>query len=273
YALRESLQVGLCILRLHLECRPVGPTRTTRSDKPSRMAPRSVSNSAACRVSGLGTAFVLALALGACAEDNGSDTPTDPTPRTPVPDGSGAPTGPASSPSQQPTGPTATTPMQPSGPTGTGPGGSSVPGGTATVGPSGPSGPSGPGGSGPSGPSPGAGGMSGMGPVSGGEGGATAGGEGGAGGMGPSAGGAGPSGEGGADPGPGPVSTECTRELLDGLIDDYFAALSAGDPSTLPLAAGVKFTENAEETEIGTTDFWQDAGDVKHSQRALDTTA
>jgi hypothetical protein len=71
----------------------------------------------------------------------------------------------------------------------------------------------------------------------------------------------------------GAPSGDCTRELLDGLLDDYFAALSAGDPSTLPLAAGVKFTENAQEREIGTTDFWMDAGEVKHSQRALDTEA
>jgi len=55
-------------------------------------------------------------------------------------------------------------------------------------------------------------------------------------------------------------------------LDDYFEALSAGDPSTLPLAADVKFTENAETLELGMTDFWQNAGDVKYSQRLLDTT-
>jgi hypothetical protein len=60
---------------------------------------------------------------------------------------------------------------------------------------------------------------------------------------------------------------------LDGLLDDYFAALSAGDPSNLPLSAGLKFTENAQETEIGTTDFWMNAGDTKYSQRLLDTEA
>lgn len=65
---------------------------------------------------------------------------------------------------------------------------------------------------------------------------------------------------------------ECTREFLDGLLADYLAALSAGDASSLPLAADVKFTENAEELEIGTTDFWMNAGDTKHVQAALDTT-
>lgn len=70
-----------------------------------------------------------------------------------------------------------------------------------------------------------------------------------------------------------PTSTECTRELLDGLMDDYLAALSAGDPSSLPLADDLKFTENAQTVEIGSTPFWMNAGDAKYSQRALDTTA
>jgi hypothetical protein len=71
----------------------------------------------------------------------------------------------------------------------------------------------------------------------------------------------------------GAPSSECTRALLDGLLDDYFAALSAGVPSTLPLAANLKFTENAEIAQIGMTDFWMNAGDTKYSQRALDTQA
>ncbi|WP_437940068.1 hypothetical protein [Sorangium sp. So ce341] len=99
-----------------------------------------------------------------------------------------------------------------------------------------------------------------------------------------STGGAGPSGgtsggggagaaTGGASGSGGAPGGDCTRELLDGLLDDYFAALAAGDPSSLPLADGVKFTENAVQAEIGTTDFWKNAGEVKHSQRALDTEA
>lgn len=71
----------------------------------------------------------------------------------------------------------------------------------------------------------------------------------------------------------GAPSGECTRALLDELLNDYFAALSAGDPSSLPLAANVKFTENAEVSEVGETDFWMNAGDAKYSQRALDTKA
>jgi hypothetical protein len=86
-------------------------------------------------------------------------------------------------------------------------------------------------------------------------------------------GGSGGAGAGGASGSGGAPSGECTRTLLDGLLDDYFAALGAGDPSSLPLAANLKFTENAVEAEIGTTDFWMSAGDTKYSQRALDTEA
>jgi len=78
---------------------------------------------------------------------------------------------------------------------------------------------------------------------------------------------------GGASGSGGAPSTECTRALLDGLLDDYFEALSAHDPSSLPLAATVKFTENAQASQLGSTPFWKNAGAVKHSQRALDTTA
>jgi len=69
----------------------------------------------------------------------------------------------------------------------------------------------------------------------------------------------------------GTTSTECTRELLDGSLDAYFSALAAGDPSSLPLAASVKFTENAEQSEIGTAGLWMNAGAVVYSQRLLDT--
>jgi hypothetical protein len=54
-------------------------------------------------------------------------------------------------------------------------------------------------------------------------------------------------------------------------LDDYLAALASGDPSSLPLAPDLKFTENAQPTEIGTSGFWTNAGAVKYSQSALDT--
>src|SRR5688572_5380567 len=82
-------------------------------------------------------------------------------------------------------------------------------------------------------------------------------------------GGAGGSSSGGV--GGGAPSGECTRALLDGLLDGYFKALAAGDPSTLPLSADVKVTENAKATAVGKTDLWMKAAETKHSQRSLDT--
>ena len=39
---------------------------------------------------------------------------------------------------------------------------------------------------------------------------------------------------------------------LSGLLDEYYAALAAGDPGRLPLAADVKFTENGQRIAVGT---------------------
>lgn len=64
---------------------------------------------------------------------------------------------------------------------------------------------------------------------------------------------------------------ECTRELLKSTTDAYFEAMAAHDPSTLPLAADVKFTENGEESELGAEGLWPMAGEVKHTHSALDT--
>ncbi len=78
-------------------------------------------------------------------------------------------------------------------------------------------------------------------------------------------------GPGGAGP-DGPADTgECTREKLQSAVDAYFEALGAGDPSTLPLAAGAKFTENGEEMEIGSGGLWTDAGPLAYSHSAFDT--
>jgi len=103
---------------------------------------------------------------------------------------------------------------------------------------------------------------------------AAAGGAGGSnGGVGAPSGGGGGVTSGGAAGAGGAPSGECTRALLDGLLDQFFSALSAGDPSSLPLAPTVKFTENAQSSTIGATEFWKNAGDTKYSQRALDTQA
>ena len=47
--------------------------------------------------------------------------------------------------------------------------------------------------------------------------------------------------------GNGPYS----REYLQGVADDYLAAMVAGDPSTLTLSDSLKYTENAVEMKVG----------------------
>ena len=45
--------------------------------------------------------------------------------------------------------------------------------------------------------------------------------------------------------------TTCDRSCMTGLVDQYLAALVKHDPSGLPLAKGVRFTENTAEIPIG----------------------
>jgi hypothetical protein len=90
----------------------------------------------------------------------------------------------------------------------------------------------------------------------------------GAGGGGMSAGGGGASATAGT--GGGGSSAACTRELLEGTIDAYFKALAAHDPSTLPLADNVKFTENGEALALGEGGLWKTAGALKYAHSALD---
>lgn len=54
-----------------------------------------------------------------------------------------------------------------------------------------------------------------------------------------------------------PAST-CDRACLEGVVDNYVAALTARDPSKVPFAAGVKFTENTAKLKPG-EGFWQTA--------------
>src|SRR5262245_46007929 len=67
----------------------------------------------------------------------------------------------------------------------------------------------------------------------------------------------------------GSAANACTRDLLRGTITAYFNALAAHSPSTLPLAANVKFTENGKVMTPG-DGLWRTAGAVKYSQSALD---
>lgn len=59
-----------------------------------------------------------------------------------------------------------------------------------------------------------------------------------------------------AEPGPAagsgpPAPVHCPRACMEGLVDQYLAALVRHDPSGLPLSKGVRFTENTEELALG----------------------
>ena len=64
----------------------------------------------------------------------------------------------------------------------------------------------------------------------------------------------------------GPIPLNCDRACLEGLIDQYLAAVVAHDPSKLPLSEDVKYTENNQVLEVG-DGFWKTAsgiGNYKH---------
>jgi hypothetical protein len=63
----------------------------------------------------------------------------------------------------------------------------------------------------------------------------------------------------------------CSRDLLKSTVTAYFTALAAHDPSSLPLDASVKFTENGQVLTIGQKGLWTTAGMVKGSFSAYDT--
>lgn len=69
-----------------------------------------------------------------------------------------------------------------------------------------------------------------------------------------------------------PDETACSREYLEGLVDKYFAALEAHDPSGLPLSSEVKYTENGIEVAVG-EGFWQTAGKTLLRRDLIDTRA
>ena len=63
----------------------------------------------------------------------------------------------------------------------------------------------------------------------------------------------------------------CTRELLKATLDSYFKALATHDPSTLPLADDLKFTENGKVSKPADAPLWKTAGTLKYVHSALDT--
>jgi hypothetical protein len=51
-------------------------------------------------------------------------------------------------------------------------------------------------------------------------------------------------------------ATTCDRACLDGLMDDYVAALIAHDPGRLPVSKDVKLTENLVPLAFGKERLW-----------------
>ena len=54
----------------------------------------------------------------------------------------------------------------------------------------------------------------------------------------------------------GPIPLNCDRACLEGVVNQYLAALVAHDPKRLPLSADVKYTENDQIMELG-DGFWK----------------
>ena len=62
----------------------------------------------------------------------------------------------------------------------------------------------------------------------------------------------------------------CTRESLKAITDKFFEALEAHEPSSLPLASGVKYTENGIQVKIG-KGIWETAGKTTFKRGMVDT--
>ncbi len=62
----------------------------------------------------------------------------------------------------------------------------------------------------------------------------------------------------------------CTREGLDAITGKFFAALEAHSPSGVPLAAGVKYTENGQAVAVG-KGAWTTAGKTTFKRKMIDT--
>ena len=62
----------------------------------------------------------------------------------------------------------------------------------------------------------------------------------------------------------------CSRESLKAITDNFFTALDAHNPSSLPLASGVKYTENGIEVAIG-KGVWETAAGTTFKRGMVDT--
>jgi len=65
------------------------------------------------------------------------------------------------------------------------------------------------------------------------------------------------------------AAERCDRACLHASLDTYLGALAKHDPSSLPVAAHVKFTENGTEMKLG-EGFWKTAGATKYRLYVVD---
>jgi hypothetical protein len=75
-----------------------------------------------------------------------------------------------------------------------------------------------------------------------------------------------------ADSGSRPAGNACDRECLNGLVDQYLAAMVAHDPSRLPVAKTAKFTEDGVPLTLG-DGLWATASGVGHYKLYFDEPA
>ena len=68
------------------------------------------------------------------------------------------------------------------------------------------------------------------------------------------------------------AASTCDRACLQGLVDSYLDAMAKHDPSKLPVAGSVKFTENGNAMKLG-EGFWKTAGASTYRLYALDPQA
>src|SRR3984957_834544 len=64
----------------------------------------------------------------------------------------------------------------------------------------------------------------------------------------------------------GPIPLNCDRACLEGIVDQYLAALASHDPKRLPLSAEIRYSENDQMMPIG-DGFWKTVegpGNYKH---------
>lgn len=63
---------------------------------------------------------------------------------------------------------------------------------------------------------------------------------------------------------------DCTRESLKAITEKFFGALESHNPSGVPLASGVKYTENGIEVAVG-KGAWETAGKTTFKRGMVDT--